>query len=433
MYLLFENISLAITSLISNKMRAFLTMLGIIIGIGSVIAIFTVGDSLTLYVSEQMQSLGANDIYIMVTHREDADDESMKGFDFRSMISGSTIDEENYLTPDMINDMLDEFKNEIYTISVQHQISEPSELKYNNREAYGSIFGVNAGYYISNPMKLLAGSNFTAKDYNEKKKVCIIGNKTANKMFETPEDAVGKEIEITVGSRAETFTIIGVFDGSETYASNQTGGISMLTKDAQAMYVPIKTVFDLERKEERFYYISAITQNGVDSQKLAEEISTFFENYYKNNRNYTIAAFNLSSMVTMLTDMLSTLTMAISIVAAIALLVGGIGVMNIMLVSVTERTREIGTRKALGAKNSSIRTQFIVEAMIICLIGGIIGIIVGIVMGAVASNAIGYSAAPSIKGIIISLAFSMSIGLFFGYYPANKAAKMNPIDALRYE
>ena len=141
----------------------------------------------------------------------------------------------------------------------------------------------------------------------------------------------------------------------------------------------------------------------------------------------------MGSMVSMLTDMLSTITLAISIVAGIALIVGGIGVMNIMLVSVTERTREIGTRKALGAKNSSIRTQFIVEAMIICLIGGVIGVILGIGGGVLASNLLGYPAKPSVSGIIISLIFAMCIGVFFGYYPANKAAKMNPIDALRYE
>ena len=141
----------------------------------------------------------------------------------------------------------------------------------------------------------------------------------------------------------------------------------------------------------------------------------------------------LTSMVTMLSDMMSTITLAIAVIAGIALLVGGIGVMNIMLVSITERTREIGTRKALGAKNSSIRVQFIVEAMIICLIGGIIGVILGVGAGIGLSNLLGYPAKPSVSAIMISLMFSMSIGVFFGYYPANKAAKMNPIDALRYE
>jgi putative ABC transport system permease protein len=132
-------------------------------------------------------------------------------------------------------------------------------------------------------------------------------------------------------------------------------------------------------------------------------------------------------------DTINTIKMVLVAIAGISLLVGGIGIMNIMLVSVTERTREIGIRKALGAKNSSIREQFIVEAMIICLIGGIIGVALGIFLGSYLTSLLGYPAAPSIPGIIIALLFSMGIGIFFGYYPANKAAKMNPIDALRYE
>ena len=129
----------------------------------------------------------------------------------------------------------------------------------------------------------------------------------------------------------------------------------------------------------------------------------------------------------------NTVSIAVSFIAGISLLVGGIGVMNIMLVSITERTREIGTRKALGAKNSSIRLQFIIESVILCLIGGILGIVVGFVLGAIAAVALGYSAAVPVTAVIVATIFSMVIGIFFGYYPANKAAKLNPIEALRYE
>lgn len=141
----------------------------------------------------------------------------------------------------------------------------------------------------------------------------------------------------------------------------------------------------------------------------------------------------MESMTESMSDMIGTVSIAISFIAGISLLVGGIGVMNIMLVSITERTREIGTRKALGAKNSSIRFQFIIESMILCLIGGILGIFVGFLLGAIAASILGYSAAVPVAAIIVAVGFSMVIGIFFGYYPANKAARMDPIEALRYE
>ena len=141
----------------------------------------------------------------------------------------------------------------------------------------------------------------------------------------------------------------------------------------------------------------------------------------------------MESVVESMTEMLSTISLAIAAIAGISLLVGGIGVMNIMLVSITERTREIGTRKALGATNGSIRLQFITEAIVLCLVGGAIGIVLGIAIAAVGTNMLGYAVSPSVAGIVLAVSFSVFIGVSFGYYPANKAAKLNPIEALRYE
>ena len=201
----------------------------------------------------------------------------------------------------------------------------------------------------------------------------------------------------------------------------------------KSLYIPLKTAADISHKTESFQYVQVIAGVGEDTDQLSKDLTNFFVPLYRSNTEYKVTALTLEGMVKMLDQLLGTITTAISIIAGISLLVGGIGVMNIMLVSVTERTKEIGTRKALGARNSSIRLQFIVEAMIICLIGGMIGLALGMGLGIFASNMLGYPAVPSISGIIISIAFSMGIGLFFGYFPADKAAQMNPIDALRYE
>ena len=179
--------------------------------------------------------------------------------------------------------------------------------------------------------------------------------------------------------------------------------------------------------------VTLVTAQGVNSTDLSGKVQQFLNVYYRTNPNFQVMAFSMESMVNSFASMLSTIQVAISVIAGISLLVGGIGVMNIMLVSITERTREIGTRKALGATNQSIRMQFIIEAMIICLIGGAIGVAVGVGGGSAAANGLGYPARASVSSIVIALVFSMSIGVFFGYYPANKAAKMDPIEALRYE
>ena len=172
---------------------------------------------------------------------------------------------------------------------------------------------------------------------------------------------------------------------------------------------------------------------GESSTEVAAEVKNYLARYYRTNENYTVTAISMDSMISSVNSMMNTLSVAISVIAGISLLVGGIGVMNIMLVSVTERTREIGTRKALGATNGNIRIQFVVESVIICLVGGAIGIVLGAVMGYVGSGLLKNAVLPGIGAIALAFGFSLAVGVFFGYYPANKAAMMDPIEALRYE
>ena len=427
--LLWENIILAITGLLSNKMRTFLTMLGIIIGIGSVIAIITVGNALTLSVSQQMQEMGANDVYAIVQARENEEEEGkVDGIKYGSLEQDTTLASEDCISADMISQMCEKFSDEIYAINLEQSIGT-TQVSVNKNSANISVSGVTPGYFITNEPKLLAGHMFSQNDFEQGKNVILVSDKFVESIFDGDnKKSLGSEIEINCNNELGKFSIVGVYEFQQNYMMEMP-----VTNGATPVYMPLKTGINFSHSDNTYPYVQIITKVGVDADILATKIENFFEPYYRNNHNFELNSMTLTSMTSMLTDMLGTITLAISIVAGIALVVGGIGVMNIMLVSITERTREIGTRKALGATNGSIRIQFIVEAMIICLIGGVFGVIFGVSSGMILSKILGYPASPSISGIIISLIFSMTIGIFFGYYPANKAAKMNPIDSLRYE
>ena len=205
--------------------------------------------------------------------------------------------------------------------------------------------------------------------------------------------------------------------------------------DSTELYIPLRTSFGQTNSDILFDSFSLKTAEGEDQNALISEIQTYVNNrYYKSNDFYNLEGDGMQSYIDESKESLNKIKLAIAAIAAISLIVGGIGVMNIMIVSITERTREIGTRKALGAENSSIRAQFITEAIVICLIGGLIGILLGNGLGAVASKMLIQKAGTaSIKAVAGCVLFSAAFGIFFGYYPANKAAKLNPIDALRYE
>lgn len=430
--LLRENIILAITSLKSNKMRALLTMLGIIIGIGAVIAIFTVGNSLTISVEESLQSMGSNDVYVTVTERRVEHDYSnlIDGVEYPVSDADAEMTDSDYITGEMIHAMYERFEKEIYAINISHSAGSGT-AQVGNKDAGVSLTGTSVGYFITSPIEIKAGAMFTEADYNNQNMVCLIDEDLVDDLFGGDMNAaVGSEMEVSLDETNIVLTIVGVY---ESTSASSMSGMSMLGFGRSTVYLPLKTAMAIDHTKDQYSVIRVSSAVGVDTEQLSKNIKSFYEPYYRNNDDFEVTVMTLESMIAMLTSLLDTITLAISIVAGIALLVGGIGVMNIMLVSVTERTREIGTRKALGAKNSSIRAQFIVEAIIICLIGGILGLILGITAGVTLSNYLGYPAMPSIGGIVISLAFSMAIGLFFGYFPANKAAKMNPIDALRYE
>ncbi|MCR5508791.1 MAG: ABC transporter permease [Lachnospiraceae bacterium] len=428
--LFFENLLLAFTALLTNKMRSLLTMLGIIIGIGSVIAIVTVGNSLTNSITSEMSDMGANNVTVGIQQRETEEESYESGMRYSGSRSTKVPGDDDVITKEMIAGLVDEFPDDIEGVSIDSSLGS-AKVESGRNYANVNIYGVNPGYFKANNIKVIAGKEINSTAYEEGKGVCIVSDKFVNNMYDGDTDkAIGHQVEIEMSGNTHkyyVFTIVGVYE-------YQAQGFMMTAeKDIETeLYIPLNTAL-AKNHAKGFYSFTLITRSGIDSDEFALKVKEYMDRYYHRNRDFTIMTFSLASMISAMSSMLGTVSTAISVIAAISLVVGGIGVMNIMLVSISERTKEIGTRKALGATNGSIRVQFIMEAIVLCLVGGIFGIIVGIVGGAAGAKAMGYAASPSPGSIVAALLFSMAVGVFFGFYPANKAAKMNPIDALRYE
>ncbi len=413
-----DNIRLAFASLFANKLRALLTMLGIIIGIGAVIGIVTVGDSLTGSITDSMNSMGASNITVSLQRKSSTDQGAL-------LFGRSNPEAKDLITPTMIEEYKSQFGDQIDTIALSRQMGS-GQVEVEENSANITITGVNGDYKtVANPTMLYGRF---VQDSDNQRMLAVVSDVFVEEIFPGQQNVLGESFDVVVNNAILRFYIVGVYE----YQSE--GMISMDNSDpVTTAYIPVEAARKLLGESEGYQSLTVVGASGQDNTALMEQTEDFFASYYTHNNSYTIAASSLESMMSTLTEMLDTIKLAVAAIAAISLLVGGIGVMNIMLVSITERTREIGVRKALGAPNSAIRVQFITESVVICLAGGALGIAVGIALGAWGAGMLGYPARPSISAIAIAVGFSMAIGVFFGYYPANKAAKLDPIEALRYE
>jgi putative ABC transport system permease protein len=483
-----ENILLAIAGLKSNKMRSLLTMLGIIIGIASVIGVVSVGNAMTSTVNSQMASMGATNITVNVqeksttstTNKNNASGNNSAGGSQggnkgtqagsssqannkgtqaggssqsgnrgaqagggipgvggapggggnfgggRQGKSSSTTKDTDLMTMAQINTLEENFSNKISSISM-NESDVSGKVKNETTFANINTVGTNVGYQDVKNIPMQEGRYLAQNDIDEVKNVAVVSDKLVAKIFGN-KDPIGQDIKVYTSNAIFTYTVVGVYTYKASGNSRTTSDDNLTTD----LYVPI-TVSKKTATNKNYQTFTIKPKDGVDVQTFTTELSTYLSTLYIKNDKFEAAASNMESMLESRTSMMNTVAMAISGIAGISLLVGGIGVMNIMLVSVTERTREIGTRKALGAKSSHIKMQFIVESIIICTIGGILGILLGLGLGTMGAKLMGFVNTVSPVVIIISFGFSMFIGVFFGYYPAKKAAELDPIEALRYE
>ena len=427
--LIWENIRIACKALFSNKMRAFLTMLGIIIGIGSVIAIMTVSESLTTSISKSFQEMGANNVTVGLTAQSEEEEIRADGMRFGAASRNSSITEEDRISDSMIKKLKKNYSGEISGVSISESAGTTSVEK-DGDSADINVTGVNQDYFLSDQITLLAGRLIRKADISGKKHVIIVSDQFVDTFFDgDDQNALWQKISLNLNGSYQDFYIVGV------YQYKSAGTISDSSENVTTTaYIPLTTEKEIMRSDEGYTQFTIVTDISVNSvSSFADSVEQFFSSYYASNDNYEVTTSTMESMTQSMSKMIQTVSMAIALIAGISLLVGGTGVMNIMLVSITERTREIGIRKALGATNGSIRLQFIIESVVLCLIGGCLGIFVGLLLGSVVASMLGYMATAPVAAIFIAVLFSMAVGVFFGYYPANKAARLDPIEALRYE
>ncbi|MBV7275000.1 ABC transporter permease [Clostridiaceae bacterium UIB06] len=399
-----ESFQSALESVRANKLRSFLTMLGIIIGISSVITIVSIGDGAKRFVAAQFENIGTNIVNLKINSTTD------------------NVKKRDYFTLDDIQ-LLKEKVPEI--TSIVTDIGSSGTLKTeNNKSKKVSAIGTTADSMKFYSIKIIKGRYLNETDIDAVKNVAAIDDKTAIKLF-GDTDIVGKRAKLTMGDKNINVTIIGVF--KDTSASlGQDPGDSV----PGFMVMPI-TIGDKIFKYTDISTLSVTLTDMKNADQISSKMVRILENKHQNKGKYS-AQQGFKELDT-INKALSMLTLGLGAIAGISLVVGGIGVMNIMLVSVTERTREIGIRKAIGAKTRDIKMQFLMESVILCLIGGTIGTIFGIALGKVVSYFIHIDIPVSIKVILIAFGFSSAVGIFFGLYPAGKAAKLDPIEALRYE
>lgn len=399
----FENIKIAFQSILSNKMRSLLTMLGIIIGISSVISIVSIGDSMKGVMDDIYKDVGKNRAYLYINNIED----------FRST---------DFFSFEDLDILKERFNNKIIYICPSESLR--SDVTVNKNTIKLKMTCVDSDYDKVQEVKMLYGRMINKGDVDRKSKVIVLEQAAAMKLFKK-ENVIGKSIRIKIDNVLEDLMIVGV------YKIDQSPILSLLQGQSvyEESYIPYTMAFP---SYYGFYGLDIFVNEKLSVSSVGDEVVSYIANMkHRVPENYWF--YTAEEDQASANSVVGGLSVAVAAIAAISLVVGGIGIMNIMLVSVTERTREIGIKKALGARTKDVLFQFLIESATLSAIGGIVGTVTGIGLVMLGGSLISIPIVVNPASILIAVIFSMVIGVFFGYYPAKKAAKSDPIDALRYE
>jgi putative ABC transport system permease protein len=407
---LLENLRVALDGLVVNKMRTGLTMLGVIIGVGAVIALMSIGEGAQASITGQISDIGSNLIFV---------------FSNESVSSLTQSDAEAIADPDNVPD----------AVAVAPVFSQNSQVIFGDENVSVSVSGVTSEYQEAmSGVEAAQGRFIEEKDVDGRTGVAVLGYQTAQDLF-GGFDPLGQKIKVTIpgasGGRV-SLTVVGVL------AEQGTSGMG---DPNEAVLVPLSTaqtrIFNGRNAlgEPVLSTINVVAASEDRADAVVDQIDALLRerHHFEADEDADFDVMNQADLLDMATQVTDIMTVFLGAIAGISLLVGGIGIMNIMLVSVTERTREIGLRKAVGARKADILVQFLLEAVVLSVVGGLLGILLGVGLANLVNMTGVMSSVITLDSVLLAVGFSVATGLFFGIYPANQAAKLNPIEALRYE